>query len=302
MNRIVNVERLRILAAFGIVWFHAGNVYGRSIGYAGLPIFMMIFCALIISTQSASTYSDYIKKKSLRLIKPWIFWSCIYLSLKLIKQIYYNEPFTNEFKRYVFFVGSAVHLWYLPYAFVISLLLFPLKKLSGKGHQFIVASLLAGAGFILIFLCRIAMVHLNIPVPFPQWTFALPAIPLGVTIGIMYSAGSNKNKHIFFTAMIATTILINIYGNISYDKILIPYSYAIILVCGAFTWSGKFDFISHEWASLCFGIYLIHPLVASVLSRSCMGQVNPYCMIVIVFLLSSVITLVLKKTPLKQFA
>ncbi|MFH1718755.1 MAG: hypothetical protein ABIF19_15475, partial [Planctomycetota bacterium] len=44
--RIANVERLRILAIFGIIWFHTEGAFGRSVGYAGLPVFIMIFCAL----------------------------------------------------------------------------------------------------------------------------------------------------------------------------------------------------------------------------------------------------------------
>ena len=59
LNHIANVEGLRILAGFGIVWFHTENALGKSIGYAGLPVFLIIFCALTVSRQRCNEEGFY---------------------------------------------------------------------------------------------------------------------------------------------------------------------------------------------------------------------------------------------------
>ncbi len=48
-EHVANIDRLRIFAAFGIVWLHTESVAGRGIGYSGIIIFLLVFCSLIVT-------------------------------------------------------------------------------------------------------------------------------------------------------------------------------------------------------------------------------------------------------------
>ena len=69
----------------------------------------------------------------------------------------------------------------------------------------------------------------------------------------------------------------------------------------AFVWQGRLDGVSKKIASLTFGIYLVHPLVGSVLHFGGLFQGNAWLMVLAVFIISSVVTLVIQQTPLKVF-
>jgi peptidoglycan/LPS O-acetylase OafA/YrhL len=87
-----------------------------------------------------------------------------------------------------------------------------------------------------------------------------------------------------------------------YSNLVVAYGIAIVLVCAAFLRKGKWDPISEKGASLTYGIYLIHPFVYSLLRIVGIAELNPWLIMVVVFLLSSLTTLILKKTPfVKQF-
>jgi peptidoglycan/LPS O-acetylase OafA/YrhL len=47
-ERIASLDALRILAAVGIIWFHMERAPLRQIGYAGLPVFLLVFYSLIV--------------------------------------------------------------------------------------------------------------------------------------------------------------------------------------------------------------------------------------------------------------
>ena len=119
--RIANIERLRILAAFGIVWFHTEDALWRSVGYAGLPIFLMVFCSLIALKQKPDDISYFTMKRAGRLLKPWLFWSIVYLCFKIFKRALYGEDVFGFFTGHMFISGTSIHLWYLPYAFLVAL-------------------------------------------------------------------------------------------------------------------------------------------------------------------------------------
>lgn len=304
LNRIAHVEGLRILAGFGIVWWHTENAPGRSIGYAGLPVFLMIFCALTVSgrTWDEGNFYSFARRKALRLIKPWIFWSIVYLGVKVSRQLYLKEALSGCLERNMLLVGTHIHLWYLPYAFMVCLLIFPLRRLCMHSQHRRTLLLAVGAGCILLVLCPVAMVSFELPRPVPQWFFGLPALSIGVAIGIVYSRMSGNTQRLVFVIMALSTVFICLMmKSLGYHDLATPYCVAIVPVCTVFMWNGRLHKSLYKWASLTYGVYLIHPLVGMTLRQGGMGQVSPWVMMLVVFLLSSVITLILQKTPLKQF-
>ncbi|OHB66936.1 MAG: hypothetical protein A2Y77_18340 [Planctomycetes bacterium RBG_13_62_9] len=82
--RIASIDRLRILAAIGIVWFHTKGAPGRQIAYAGLPIFLLIWFSLVASRDPLPCVRDFLRRAWDRLLAPWLFWSVVYAACKLV--------------------------------------------------------------------------------------------------------------------------------------------------------------------------------------------------------------------------
>jgi len=304
LSRITSVEGLRILAGFGIVWFHTVSAPGRSIGYAGLPVFLMIFCALIVASQRRDNdnFYSFAKRKTLRLIKPWIFWSIVYLVANIFKRLCLKEALAGCLEGNMLLVGASVHLWYLPYAFMVSLLFYSLRHLGMQSQHHPTLLFVVSISCILLVLCPVAMFSFELPLPMGQWLFGLPALSIGVAIGMAYSYLSGNIQRLYYVMSILSTVFICVLMKfLGYRNLATPYSIAVVLVCGAFMWNGRSHKFLYKWASLTYGVYLIHPLVAGIVRHGGMDQVSPWIMLVVVFLLSSVITLILQKTPLKQF-
>lgn len=301
-HRIANIERLRIVAAFGIVWFHTEGAVGRSIGLAGLPIFLLIFCALISLKTKLEDIVPFSRRRARRLLKPWLFWSIIYLGTKLLKLLLYNMHFTDTFAFYMLFTGPSIHLWYLPYAFVAALVLNLLHRCTIRISYMVTILFATVIGSVLLFACSVTISSVQIPFPLLQCVFGLPVIPLGFAIGLVYSSQHGRIKQMsYFGIIVATGIVCLLLTYVDYSHLVIPYGIAIVLVCTVFLWEGKLHPLTQKYASLSYGIYLVHPLIGSILNRFVIANTNPWFMMIVVFLVSSLVTLILQKTRLGQF-
>jgi len=85
VERIANIDRLRIVAAVGIVWFHTMGAPYRRIGYTGLPIFLLVFFSLILRSTHADSTAQFLKRRWDRLMVPWLFWSIVYGLCRSVK-------------------------------------------------------------------------------------------------------------------------------------------------------------------------------------------------------------------------
>ena len=76
---------------------------------------------------------------------------------------------------------------------------------------------------------------------------------------------------------------------------------SLVIFCAALHWRGKLDPISASLASSSYGIYLVHPLVLVPFYRLNIAIQHPLLLLFLVLSVSSMITFILRKTPLKQF-
>jgi len=307
--RIASIERLRILAILGIVWFHTENATGRSVGYAGLPAFVMIFCALSARKSRPEDIGPFAKKKAKRLLMPWLFWGVVYAGCKLLKQSLYGLDLSESFTAQMFLAGPKIHLWYLPFAFAAGLIVNLLHRCTR--HISSPVTILSGilVGGLLLFFCSMITPSITAPsiqwhFPVPQWIFALPAVPLGFCVGRVFCSFRNqvRMQRLFYLGIVlvveAVCLLLLCLGS---RYLVIPYGIAVVLVCAAFLGKTRCSAPLRKFASLAYGIYLIHPLVASMLRVAGMETMNPLATLAILFLVSSVVTLILQETPLRRF-
>ena len=311
-HRIANIERLRILSAFGVASFHTHGWFPRSIGVAGFIILLLSYCAFVVDKPEPYGVAKVAKRKAQRLLKPWLFWSIIYGGLGLVKMVHENISFSEVFSPIMLLTGTRTHLWFLPFAFVAALLLTIIhQRIVGVRDSFtITIAILIGA--LCVFVCSILQSHLHPPKPLAQWILGLPAIPIGFAIGRIKILERNGDRKKYFVFVILSALAVCV-GCVVFDrlshgiwlnyssKFAIRYFVSLVIFCAALHWRGKLDTVSASIASLSYGIYLVHPLVLVPFYQFSIAIRHPLLLLFLVLSVSSLITFILRKTPLKQF-
>lgn len=146
--RVANIDRLRILAAIGIVWFHTENAPYRHIAYAGLPVFLLIFCSLLTSQGWRGTTAEFLKRRWHRLLKPWLFWSAVYGLCRLANALHTGDAMSlrQMLSAETLLAGPSIHLWYLPYAFLVGAVIHAMNRWTShiREETVILANMAAG--------------------------------------------------------------------------------------------------------------------------------------------------------------
>ena len=262
----------RIVAAFGIVIFHAGSS-GASVGYAALPFFIMLMISLGWKSATSTDFLRYTNSRTNQLLKPWLVWSAIYGLLKLVEVAVSDTTLTDEFAPHMLLTGPAIHLWFLPFAIVICLFLWPLTR---------IAALPVGVA---AFIAALALQSINqgssLPVPLAQWAYVAPAVCLGFSL----AAISHRIAIIYvFTGLSFAfgwkagllQITIASFFSVACRWIIVPRTP-----------------LSKNLAIASMGVYLVHPLVFSVFHRTLPLKKTDFVTAILVAVVSLCIALAL---------
>lgn len=305
-ERYVFVQWLRVLAAFGIVVFHAYDRQPgliRSVGYFGLPAFLSIFSALLINQPAAASFSSYVQKRAKRLLLPWLFWSCVYWLTALTKTHLIHKPDSLGFSLCTILTGTSIHLWYLPYAFLVSLVLYGFVFF--QTHWRHLFQVVCGTAFLLsLVLSSYGLKHGSLPVPFPQWLFGTPAVFYGLLVMSVYQKASFRTRLAVGLALIlATELFLAVLYRVGFSGLLISYGIACPLTGAAFWAAGARTpaaAAALKGGDLTYGVYLIHPLLLSAF-RFVLGGTDSWFSVLSVFAISLGLTYILKQTRMRIF-
>ena len=311
-ERIANIERLRFLAACGVASLHTHTVFPRSFGSAGLLVLLLVLCVFVVRKPKPCELASLARRKGNRLLKPWLFWSVVYGGLGLTKVIYEDLSFSDVFSPTMLLTGTRIHLWFLPFGFVAAMLLGLVHQRIVKVPDVLTVVIAAFAGALCVFGFPIVQSRMSLGVPFEQWTFGLPAIPLGLAIGRAAALPDRRDRRNFYlligflvaAACAAYIVFAGLRYGIWFDRgssHAIRYIIAAAAVCSALHWQGKLDPISKTLASSSYGVYLIHPLMVVFLSRVGGLEQRPVILLCLVLVASILTTLALQRTRLKQF-
>ena len=145
-EKIVWADNLRAFATISVILLHVassglylygsvsttswmiGNIYDGVVRYC-VPFFLMLTGALLYAKPYRPT--DFFKKRFLRIVIPFLFWSCIYI----INVMYTNwssiSPTTcRHLIKTIYFMfkdGASYHLWYI-YMLIGIYMIFPIIK------------------------------------------------------------------------------------------------------------------------------------------------------------------------------
>ncbi len=301
MGRNTNIERLRFVAAIGIIWFHQGAVPYGSVGYAGLPVFLMVFSALIVQRSVDEPIREFLSKRSSRLLLPWIFWSAVYAGFVLVKHVIKSRE-AIEFPGQFLLIGSCIHLWFLPYAFIMGMLLYWFHHgIWVKLDRRLSVVCLIVISFVGWIVGSFFLSKLPFDPPFPQWVFGFPGIMLGCAIGYSLRLTNRARIKVTIGIMVLSVVVAMALSKQGAQQMVIPYGIGISCVCLAFLFPGRGDPISHFLASLTYGIYLVHPMIVSVIHFLFADSISDYRVAVLTLIGSMFMVALILRTPLRRF-
>ena len=252
-----DIELLRIISAFAIVWYHSGAI-GHDISYGGIVIFLIM--SMYLAGNSDSSNGLQISRRAQRLLIPWLVWFTIYGIFNFVT----HKPIIEVDNGIIAGIlsGTSIHLWYMPFIFACLVLFDIARKYASKGLIAWASATLAIATLVATPIWRPASIELGYPIA--QYAQALAGVFLGVFFS--YSDEFTKPNKIF---LLLVTIIAAAF-TIPYEGVGIPY--LIGIAAGLFLIFRiinnvpiiDFTFISQYT----LGIYFVHILFLKVIQTS----------------------------------
>jgi hypothetical protein len=247
-----DLELLKIISAFGIVWFHSGYDFGRDVAYAGLIVFLVLSAYFA----SKSTKDHSIRERVTRLLIPCALWSVLYASLDLVRG---QAIFPSDYSVFSKILSTpSIHLWYLPFVFLWVVIIDRIKSLNPRAVA-IAAATMASVLLVSAPIWR----QWAYSSPLGQYMHATPAVLIGIFLAL-YTHLSVVQKHSVLGLVILSTavsLILNISG--------VSSTYALG-VCATLILLKDQDILPKSsviigLSKLTFGIFLLHPLILFVL-------------------------------------
>ena len=268
-SRVEAFQGLRILAAFGIVVFHSNATeVTRYIGGAGVVVFLFLTAYLSSVSTSGSDFSRVAGDRASRVLGPWLFWTAFYFGIVLLRATRGNYSFFESLGPWTLLRGTWYHLWYLPYAFVVSLTIIYLKpKLSRIKPTLIIAiCTLLSVG--IWALRRSIQLDYNMPSEASMWVAGFALVPNAYGAVIATKLATTTARQFALSTLFLVPIGFNL-ALFAFD----PYSDVISIVLGLILARvaisinvPKMKVV--DWlSSLCLGVYLVHPFVMLCLEQ-----------------------------------
>lgn len=263
--RNASFDYARFAAVIGIIWFHTKAPYG-GYGYAGLSFFLIVLVFMAIPQISqlrttrhrAPAILRYAAARARRLIVPWLLACGLYGALKLA-EVSHGSTWGAEFDTTMWLTGTALHLWFLPFAFVICLAVWPLGRWINamqKSVQRHLCILFMSLSLVALAVWQTA----SLPVPVQQWAYAMPSILLGVALAL------TGGKVWRMVGVAALFFIMALSANWTIGLLQTGIATATLIACSIV--SIRVTALSTFAAKASFGLYLIHPAVAALISRT----------------------------------
>lgn len=286
-----SIEYLRLLAAFGIVWFHAAAPL-PDLGYAGLPMFVVLLSAFAWNSLPNATLQSTVSSKARRLLLPWAAWCVVYAGLKAAVALKDGGTLGFDLSPSLLLVGPSIHLWFLPFAFLASLVIWGLRRSSRSCPRTVILAVAIAVIPCAEMLGVAAVNERWAGVPFIQWLFVMPFVPIGVALANIRARGPGWTA-CFLAASIGPILAMSAAGHLPYLS-----AYIIGLSVSIAAW---FVYLPHtSVAKFCglvaLGVYLIHPVFLAVLQLEVVPIDSPVLHAFVAFACSIVAVLLIRKT------
>jgi len=120
------LDVVRFIAAFGIIVLHVaplaqGTAWLGPLGRFAVPFFTTMAVVLAVDgcrRHPATKFGAYVVSRLFRIYVPFLIWTVLYIVLRDLKYHYYSHQASVPLEWSLLLVGSAHHLWFLPFIFL----------------------------------------------------------------------------------------------------------------------------------------------------------------------------------------
>lgn len=256
--RFSGVDLVRILAACGVIWAHLPAATHKEIAHAGLVAFVVITVVFQVLGSEKRSFSDYMGRRSIRVLVPWAAWFVIYGILNRVKGAEWF-PFSEGVLMNIL-TGPWIGLWYLPFILIIAPLVFGLSRLASRLRNGLRVLVPALSGAVVLWASSLFRNTGAVYVPIDQWIQIAAAIPLGIAIGFSLVVPFQERGKCLLGVVglvVATCFML-----FEIDRgMAISFGLAIPGVVMGFRFSPSLHPAIKAAAELCMGVYLIHAIV-----------------------------------------
>lgn len=177
-------------------------------------------------------------------LRLWLVWSVIYGAMKVADVAFGGSPLESEFSPTMLLTGTALHLWFLPFAAVVILVSDTMRR--------ILTVPMAASLALLSFWVNSAW---ELPVPLAQWAFVLPSLFFGFILTRAW-------------CLPAALAVVLVAFSLGWTAGLAQFALAVPLAVLALSLPLPETPVSNWMRDAALGIYLIHPMVIAILLRT----------------------------------
>jgi len=260
------LDGLRIVASIAVVRHHMRRDFLFGVGF-GLPLFLVIMFALVAGSSRNESVSQLVRRKARYLLVPWVRWSLIYIAIFLVADVWRGISPWSRFEPGMMFFGGEESLWFLPFA---ACALLPLKWLGlrvGSLTPWRAAWIAAVLGLVATCAATWAVTQPIPDMPVRTWLRVAPAIFWGLAVGQSVRAQSDRERGailVVVSILAVAASLVSAARNPAEDLPL-RFAVAVPLACLGFGWRVSLPASMRRLATATFGVYLVHPLIGSLL-------------------------------------
>jgi hypothetical protein len=185
-------------------------------------------------------------------------WSVFYAVVAVAEGLRHGESPLAWWSSWAWLVGPSIHLWFLPFAFLVALGLYPLARRL-RAH----ATVPWFAGIAVATVVACVADRSELPVPFGQWASVLPAVVLGVGLAAIPVGTAIEWKRLF---ALAAVVLLAFAGTAAFGHLRVGLPMAVGLLPVVIAWAIATPAGPRliAWSRLSLGVYLVHPFVGRV--------------------------------------
>ncbi len=223
---------------------------------------LMLLVVLAFSSAERLGFRDYMRGRASRLLMPWAIWSVVYGSMKLAEVVVTDATLRSEFSAWMMLTGPAIHLWFMPFAFCASLLIWPLARfIAWFSDRWRCIPAVVGVTLTVLLIVTLGGITTTAP-PFAQWLFALPAVTFGAGIGSLRGTSNLTGILIVCTAALVVGVWAAGWPRGSMQLVIASAALALCMLLPT-----RKRPIASWLADISVTLYLAHPLVVAVLLR-----------------------------------
>lgn len=277
-QRIEMVDVVRFLAAVGVIVLHIAPIIKATapFGYIGcfaVPFFTIVAVALTVDglrsdlDKSLSTYAG---SRLLRIYVPFLIWTLAYLILRDVKYHFFTQHPVVVIKWQLLIVGSAHHLWFLPFILLITIFVAVVARfLLFRLPAWLVVSISLGAGISLLLagnpvggVVGDADEGLNLAYFWAMSWNMLPAALGGIGLGRVWreirDSFTGSGRLWALAGLVAAVLSLAPGPGYGYSLALQHLSGIGCVLFALGSWNNRLVHVLASWGKVSYGIYLVH--------------------------------------------